>query len=331
MKSKTKFLVDDAMAVKLFESAGLKNINSISLLGDGEFNAVYQCESDGKWYVLKIAPDSNAPTLIYEKDMIKAEVYWYDMIRTNTDIKVPQVYYYDSSKKLVPTSYFVMEKLEGDNPSNMKMSAEEKHDFGSNLAVMCSKIHKVRGEKFGYIQNELHDDWYTAIRSMVVNLLEDAKAKGKRSKRGLKLLSYIDKHKAILQKVESRMVNFDLWMPNFIVKRDSNNKLNYAWIDPERSFWGDRIGDFVCLEMTKTLEKKKHSLTAYNKDNSDPIVLDYNANIRFAIMIGYLGLIIEVEKYYRYSPTMFGWWRNVIASKFNFNIAFKILKKDKYE
>lgn len=57
--------------------------------------------------------------------------------------------------------------------------------------------------------------------------------------------------------------------------------------------------------------------------------VDREYEIRWAVMMAYMGLLQEVEKYYRYTPFMFGWWRNVISSAFAYSKGFKALKETK--
>jgi fructosamine-3-kinase len=122
------------------------------------------------------------------------------------------------------------------------------------------------------------------------------------------------------------MVNYDIWPMNIIAKRDSG-KIKYWWIDPERCFWGDKMADFVCLEVYKPLKDKTASLNAYNAVAETPIEVNRETEIRYAVMAAYMGLLQEAEKYYRYTPAMFGWWRNVIGGAALFyKIGFGILK-----
>ena len=218
-----------------------------------------------------------------------------------------------------------MEKLSGKQLDQMNFSDSEKAQASSITATMAAQIHKVKNDRFGYLQNGLYDDWYQAIRAMTQSLLDDCARVGKKSKRGKKLLAYIDRYQDILKKAECCMVNFDIWWPNIICSRE-NGAVKYAWIDPERSFWGDRIADFACLEWQKPLEQKKVSLAAYNAVADEPIRVTREEKIRYAVMQGYLGLIQEVEKYYRYTPTHFGWWRNVFSSAWFYQSAFGGLK-----
>ncbi len=59
MISKTKFMVEDITILKLFEKAGIYDVNQIKLLGAGEFNSVYLAKAENTEYIIKISPASN--------------------------------------------------------------------------------------------------------------------------------------------------------------------------------------------------------------------------------------------------------------------------------
>ncbi len=324
MISKTKYKIDIPTVEKLFKAAGLKGVANIAPLGAGEFNAVFSAKADGKDCAVKIAPAEGAPILTYEKDMMAAEVFWYALMREHTSIKVPEIYFKDFDKKQIPTEYFIMEKLPGEQLDNMKLTPAEKDLAAAEMAKMAARLHKIKNDQFGYIQNGLHGDWYQALRAMTEALMKDCAARGKKSKRGERFLKLIDTHKAVLEKAECAMINFDIWPPNILCTRE-NGAAQYAWIDPERTFWGDPIADFVCLEMTKPLAEKTKSLAAYNEETDSPVRATAEEKLRYAAAQCYLGLIMEVEKYYRYTPFHFGWWRNVLVCKMLFGQGFKEL------
>lgn len=326
MVSRTKYEVDEATAAKLFCAAGLEGASGIAPLGAGEYNAVYSAKAGGGEYVLKIAPAGDVPVLTHEKGMMEAEVFWYDQMRRHTSIRVPEVFYSDFSHALLPTGYFIMEKLPGAQLDKMDLSPEEKAQSAAQLARMAAQLHGIGNDRFGYVQAGLHDTWYGAIRAMVQAVLDDAARAGKRTKRGRRLLAAIDTHAAVLEKAPCAMVNFDIWPPNILCTREVGG-IEYAWIDPERSFWGDPVIDFVCLEFGKPLARKTASLAAYNAVAAAPVQAGREETLRYAVGLGYLGLIMEVEKYYRYTPRHFGWWRNVLASAMLFAEAFKALER----
>jgi aminoglycoside phosphotransferase (APT) family kinase protein len=273
-------------------------------------------------YALKIAPPDNMPVMAYETGMMAAELYWYEKIRTNTSIVIPKIYFTDSKKTLISAPYFIMEELPGLTMDKLpKTSKPEAH---SQLAAMAAHMHNIKGDGYGYIQNKLHDNWYQAIRSMVEMALQDKSAKGRASAQGDRLLGYIIRYKDILEKAECRMVSFDLW-PSNVIYTVNGEEAKYALIDPERSFWGDPVADFVCLEPDLPLEKKAVSLNVHNTIAETPIVLTQETYIRYAIALGYLALIMETEKHYRYSLYHAGWWRNYLVSAWFFKRSFKIL------
>lgn len=327
MKSRSKTDVDLATVNAICLKAGIGKAEKVEPLGAGEFNTVLAVKAGGKEYALKIAPSDSDKVLTYEKDMMRAETYWYDVMRRRTDIPVPEVYFSDFSHELLPADWFVMQKLDGVHPSD-KMTEEESAALTEKLAQMAAEIHKVRGEFFGYTQGEHFPDWYAAIRALVETLLADGRRKGMHSRRGKKLLRYIDRYADVLKKADCRMVNYDIWVPNIIVSDTPLGK-KYWWIDPERMFWGDRMADFVCLEFFKPFREKTASVKAYNSVAEDPVPVDREYEIRWAVMMAYMGLLQEVEKYYRYTPFMFGWWRNVISSAFAYSKGFKALKETK--
>lgn len=324
MVSRTKYLLSDSTIKSMFKKAGIEGITEIAPLGAGEFNAVYEITAD-KTYVLKIAPNRNTPVMIYEKNMMQTEVYWYDIIRNNTDIRVPEIYYTDFSKTLIPSDWFIMEKLEGKQRNEIRIA---KTEIEKKTAQMVAQIHKIKNDKYGYVQNQLYDNWYDALTNMIKNLLLDAQRMNKKSKRGEKLLAYTEKYKSILISVPCCMVNYDIWDPNVICRYNENNEIEFQWIDPERSFWGDRIFDFICLgNIIGLMKDKKGTIQYYNEVSDIPVEINKETSIRFAFAMGLLALIQEIEKYYRYSRRHSGWWRNVIGSEFYYARTFRELEK----
>lgn len=324
MKSKTKVAVNAATIVKLFEKAGIKGAENIAPLGAGEYNAVYSVDASGKHYAIKIAPKADGKVLTYEQDMMAQEVYYYGLMK-QAGIRVPEIFFSDFSKTELPTEYFIMERLSGQHTHEPDLPRRQQAIFREKLSAMVAQMHAVKGEEYGYRQNGLHGNWHLALHAMVTNLIQDCKRLGHRSLRGYQLLAYINHHQAMLEKVECSLINFDIWPAN-ILSEKKDGEFQLAWIDPERCLWGDRIADFVCLDlMNLDLRKKTAMLEAYNQATDDPIEVGDDERIRYAIMLGYLALIMEVEKYARYNPFLKGWWRNVFAAKVYYDQAFSQL------
>lgn len=322
MYSKTKTVLARETIDKIMHKAELGEVRDFSPLGDGMFNAVYNVVTDRE-YVLKVAPLNDIPVMTYEMDMLKTEVYWYNKIAETTTIKTPEIYYFDNSHDIINADWFVMEKLGGVHRNKIDLPKDE---IITETARMIAEIHNVCGEKFGYVQNGLYDNWYLAYRSMVVNMLGDLKRVGKHSRRGEKLLNYVDKYKNILAKAPCTMVNYDLWDSNVLCCR-VGEKVEFSWIDPERSMWGDPVLDFLCLEnFTSPIDKKSLSIKVHNEYCDIKIEPTNDVKIRFAFALGLMGLIQETEKFYRFKLFGEGWNFDVTSSRFCYNAAFKVLK-----
>lgn len=325
MKSRTKVEINETTISKLFEKAGIPNAENIAPLGAGEFNAVYSVDANGKHYAIKIAPLVDEKILTYEHSMIEQEVYYYGKMK-QAGIHVPEIYASDFSKTDISTEYFIMERLTGQQTDQAGLTNEQWKTVNTKLAEMVAQMHSIKGEEYGYRQNGLHKNWYQALQSMVTNLIKDGEKLNHRSSRGKKLMDYINRNQAILKQVKCSLINFDIW-PQNIICDTIDGELHLSWIDPERCLWGDRISDFVCLDFMKmNLDEKTAIIETYNQTADEPIMIDDEERIRFAIMLGYLGLIMEVEKYARYNLFMIGWWRNVLVSGMLFKNCFTQLE-----
>ncbi|MBF9017325.1 MULTISPECIES: phosphotransferase family protein [unclassified Oceanispirochaeta] len=325
MKSNTKYELDNKTIVSLFEKAGIMGARDISHLGNGEFNSVYAADAEGKAYALKIAPIDNDGILSYEKNIMSQEVYYYTLMRDKAGIRVPEVYYSDFSCDIVATPFFIMERLQGTQIDQADLSDDQKKDAHKKLTAMAAQLHSVKGDQFGYRQTGLHDNWHLALHAMVTSLIEDCRNLGKNTRRAKKLLWFINLNREILEKVDCRLINFDIWPANIMCQK-KEGAVDLAWIDPERCLWGDHIADFVCLDFNNmSLEHKTEMRALYNAVSDQPIGTSREEEIRYALMLGYLGVIMEVEKYARYSYFHFGYWRNVYVCSRIFRTCFKQL------
>ena len=323
MVSKTKYNATDKEIAAEFLKAGLGEVTHVEPLGDGEFNAAYKVTAAGIDYVLKIAPPADATVVNHEHNMMKAEVFWYKQMREHTSILIPKVYYEDFSRDTVKSDCFIMEMMYGD--PLWKINADEtlNESIQEKKIAMLAQIHAISGDKFGYVQVRSFDTWYEAIRDMATNLAADCKKFGHETPDGERFIKDIERHKELLSSVPCRMVNFDLWDSNVLFVDG-----NLCWIDPERSFWGDPIADFITLgKGQKTpLDEKLHEIEIYNKYAREKVSAGREECIRYAVAVAYLALIEEVEKYVRYDTTHPNYIRNTVDARDMYDMAFAVLE-----
>lgn len=321
--SKTKYEASKEEISKLFSAHDIGEVTDISPLGDGEFNAAYKVTcTDGKEYALKIAPPADAKVVNHEKNMMASEIFWYKKMKENTDIICPDIYASDMSKQIIKSECFIMQLMPGKTLGNLELTEEENEKVQELKIGMLTRIHRIKNDKFGYIQKELYNSWYEALRAMSANLVDDCKAIGHETPDGEKFLEYIDKHEDVLRKAPCRMVNFDLWDSNILY-----NEGSLIWIDPERGFWGDPVADFITIGpgQKAPLEAKAKEVEIYNRTALEKIEINRETCIRYACAVAYLALIEEVEKYYRYEPDNPNYIRNTIDARDMYDMAFGVL------
>ncbi len=321
--SKTKYEASEDEIKRLFAKHGFGEVLSTGPLGDGEFNAAYRVQcNDGKDCALKIAPPDDAKVLNYEKNMMESEVFWYRMMKEKTDILCPEIIAYDFSKTIIKSDCFIMQMMKGTPLSKLSLSEEEAQKVTAEKLRMLTQIHRIRNDGFGYRQTGLYGTWYEAIKAMAGALVADCEAIGEKTPDGKKFLTLIDAHEDLLRKVPCRMVNFDLWDSNVLY---DEGKL--IWIDPERSFWGDPVADFITIGAGQKapLSAKENELEIYNETAEEKLVLSKETEIRYAVAVAYLALIEEVEKYVRYEPDHPNYIRNTADARDMYDMAFGIL------
>ncbi|MFH1513564.1 MAG: aminoglycoside phosphotransferase family protein [Bacillota bacterium] len=324
MISKTKVDLDAAKIAALCASAGLTKIEDVHPLSTGEFNAVYAFDSGKKSYALKVAPAQGVPVMTYEKNMMRSEIFWYGQLREHTDVPAAEIVHMDFTRSLLPSDFFIMRRIPGRQMSTTEFTPKERALASVLLSQIVAKMHRIPHEGFGYPQCGIFDTWPQALYAMIAAMVSDAAMMGQTCENGEKTLAFISKHAAVLERAVCRMVNFDLWESNVICERTGDG-LRFVMIDPERGYWGDPIMDFICFETDKPLKRKLASLKAYNQTAEHPVTVGREEEIRFALAQAFLGVIMEVERYYRYVPGDEGWARNDRVCKTLFDGAFACL------
>ncbi len=277
---------------------------AITEMKEGWFNVAYKIKlSDGRDTVLKIAPPVEAEVLTYEKNIMSTEASMMMLVHKETDVKVPEVYYYDNARDLCDSDYFFMEMLEGNNYDNIReqLSEEENNQINFEIGQCVRKLNEIQGnDYFGYGGNtDLRGNtWREAFLKMIDAILLDGKRKD------IKLMcsyeeirSLISQYAYCLDEVKVPcFVHWDLWDPNVFVK---DGKV-VGILDFERVLWGDPLMEaHVRLFHPKQME-------GYGKTEFTDSEM-----LRCKLYDAYLYLIMVIESFYRHYDTdyvyQYGW------------------------
>ena len=133
MESTTKTHLDHQTIQNIIKKHfGEVCVQNVTELTEGMFNAIYAVDyiKDNNLYsvVLKTGVEANKYVLSYEKDMLRAELQVYDLLK-DTIIPTAEIYARDFSREIINCDYFIMERLTGNNWGKLKGEiTPENHD-----------------------------------------------------------------------------------------------------------------------------------------------------------------------------------------------------------
>lgn len=302
MKSITKSLIPQETIRKMVKKAFPDCVvTEIRELTEGMFNAAYRISGTGaleNGVILKAGPMEGVKTLTYEKEILRSEVSVYGLL-AQKDVPAPRVYAWDYSHSLVPCDYFFMSEVPGILWKNAEPErlARSRPKLMQQLGRIHAAIHSIPGAWFGYLKEDPRfrfGTWYEAFTAMVGDILYDGKADG-RELPYTEIEQTVLKHRAALEQVKQpRLVDFDLWAGNVLLREAGDGYEISGILDFERSFFGDPYADFTSSVM---IFDDVGNEPEFRDGYGTPILLDEAAQIRMNLYRLYMALIMYVETY----------------------------------
>ena len=231
------------MAKTAFPQRGIPEIEELT---EGMCNVAYKLTyEDGFRTILKIASPIKSGFLTNECNLMDAEVMAMKLVAWNTDIKVPEVYAYDTTRNLCEGDYFFMECLEGSNWISVidSLGQEVNSNLRRKVGVLQKQLSAISNDKFGLLGDFVHqfDKLYNFVYFLISNVLDDAE------KRAVvigvpknEILAVLTKDKPVFEEIKkSTLVHWDMWEGNIFVKDGEITGI----IDWERAMWGEPYMD----------------------------------------------------------------------------------------
>lgn len=303
----------EGMARKAFGGIGLDDgADAVRELKDGWFNAAYCVRlADGREVILKIAPAAQAEVMRYERDIMATEVATMRRVRQRRGIPAPAIHCYDDAHDVCDSSYFFMQKIEGDNLDHVygDLPTEQRVVIDREIGAIIREVNGFTGPYFGYDGNpDLRaDTWKAAFLKIMDSVFADAADKAVAFDYGIDVLrAAVDRHIDTLDAVTTPcLVHWDGWMPNFFVAGGHVVGI----IDFERALWAEPLmeAQFRALSWEGVTE----AMHGYGKTDFTPDELR-----RCWLYLLHLALVMHVECYFRHygSDEIFNKSRDMIAS-----------------
>ena len=223
---------------------GTSEINSCVELTAGYCNAAYLItQENGQKSILKISAKDETSQMRNESCLMKNEITAMRLAKGKLSCKVPEIYYFDDSRKICFGSYFFMEVIEGVDYFILQKELNDEDQATINYSVgkLVKEISKIKGTYFGSLgnPNARFETLYEWIYYMLNNVVLDSEEKGidyfipKKD-----LFSMLEKDKTCFGEfTKPCLVHYDLWEGNIFVE----SKKISGIIDWERAMFSDPL------------------------------------------------------------------------------------------
>ena len=304
MKTATKnTFTDDELTAVIRKHFPDETVMAIIPLSGGTFNTLYQINGSGilqNGVILKTGPQRDVVVPNHERDVLKTEVYAYEILQ-GQNIPIPKLYGYDFSKTIIPCDYFLMERMSGTTwYENWPI-----RDPGLRRALgqYTARMHNVEVDWFGEISDDpakRFHSWGEAFTAMVEDALESIRAQDL-SLPFDDIRSAVTSRRAMLDTLKKpSLVNFDLWAGNVLVRKQEDGFYLTGMIDFERCFLGDPLASFSsALLLYDDVEKEDAFLEGYNKARTKKLVITDDDREKMVLyeMFMYLRSYAETHRY----------------------------------
>ncbi len=244
--SKIPLNIEIAQSIVAHHFGSQRKVAEFEELHEGFFNAAARLTlDDGLHCVLKAAPKDDVKGLRYEKDIMKAEVESMRLVKARTGVPVPNILAYDTSRRLLPSDFFMMTMLPGCplHKIRKEIPSEQQAEIERNLGRMAYEMSQITGEAFGYWSQPQQPGatWRATFLEMVDGVIQDGKDKDVKLPLPYEdLYALMERHfDALDEVITPRLVHWDIWDGNVFV--DPQTCQITGLIDFERVLWGDPL------------------------------------------------------------------------------------------
>ena len=259
-----------AIAKKHFASNILREA---SCLNGGFFNTIYKLTlSDGKRYILRVAPDHEELLLPIEVNRFQGAAMAHELFIQH-NIPIPKVICVCDRNTVINRAYMITEYVDGISllqAEHMGLSTDECY---KEVGKYTRLIHGIAGHKFGRLSEIAcgggYSSWKEAILSEFAGWEMCSRRFGIFSKDEYNSVKHvIDKSLWAFEDVTvPYLVHKDIWSSNIIV-RTSNTGCSFAsFIDADDAAFGDMDFDFPCGNMINNAFQKGY-IRQLNKDKA---------------------------------------------------------------
>ncbi|NUP52726.1 MAG: aminoglycoside phosphotransferase family protein [Catenulispora sp.] len=274
-------------------------------LSDGFFNAAFRLLlTDGRDVVLKASPPPEAALLTYERDIMRAEVEYFNAAAAADGVPLPELVHAGLDRTIIDGDYVVLSAVPGVTWNSVRETLAEpqaaalRRELGGHLA----RLHRIGNPRrtFGYpaVPELSAPTWPDAFAAMLGALVDDADRYGVTLPvSGEDLRAAVRRNADALAAITApALVHFDLWPGNILIsvpETAAPPRIN-GLIDGERVIWGDPLMEFVGADVFGRADRDPDIRAGY-LGAGGTIADDAPAQRRLVLYHLYMQLLLLVE------------------------------------
>lgn len=223
-----------------------------TLLQGGLFNTTYllkkeDCEPQ---YVLRVGPINTELLMDFEKTMMTAEPYIYNLL-ADRGIPVPRVIRMDDSKEVLSRTYILMERVEGIPLNDPSVPKEARAGLLEQLGGYVALMHGIHHEQFGWPtssgQVRGSRSWADVMKAFIDEMLDRLRQYQLFEEQHINQMELVYASLIPLYKEVKTpcLVHNDLWDPNVMVAKINGDWQITALIDVDRAMFADPEYEYV--------------------------------------------------------------------------------------
>ena len=247
--SVTKLTIDQITAIleRCFGSA--THSFNIREFGGGTFNETYLIEiSENEKVVLSIAPPE-VPDLYWDDVALMRREHNTLPFFASIASLTPKTLMADFTHQIVPRDYVLQTFLEGDRWSDIEddLTDEENVDLWRQCGEIVKRLHKTRGEQFGYpYPGRSFANWHAAVLNRIARIGQSLKEYKADISSFSDILEIVGSAQSMFDDVQTpHLLHGDLWTFNLLITRKNGKPIINGVLDTERAWWGDPLADWM--------------------------------------------------------------------------------------
>jgi aminoglycoside phosphotransferase (APT) family kinase protein len=221
------------------------------LLKGGVFNTTYLVKTnhDRSGMVLRVAPVNRHLLYDFEKSMMSAEPFFYQILQEQ-GIPTSEVMHYDNTYEVIDREYIIFKYIRGLPMNDRRVPQNAKPGLYQHLGEVIASLHAIKNKQYGWKRPngelQMYATWGLFLQRFAQEIAHKAAHYALFSDAELHRFTDIFSDSVMFDQIKPAcMVHADLWEGNVLVRDIDGDWRVVALIDVDKAIFGDKDLEFA--------------------------------------------------------------------------------------